>query len=591
MGSKRAKKLCQQILSVMILAVLSLSMISCSPKQDDKPSDGDGTVTTTTTGSDVGGENNGGDIDPNVTTTVGSGDTTVTQVQGGTSSGKLFDKQVTFTVMTQEHPSQKVNPSGIKYTEILEKTNVKLEFDITPQASWNTKMTAALVSGALSDITWVDLDSLREYAEKNIFLDLTPYMEKELSNYYRFIKDDSEAKKTKIDGKVYGLITVNGDYYPSQPIDDRHTALSCGGVMPVIRYDILEKHNLKMPTTFDEWFDTMKQLKVLYPESAPWSGRIRGINAINYMSYAMSGYYPGLHYNHDQKKYTYGVLNSDFRKVIEFLRSCWEEGIMDNNMWSVNANLWTENVVSGNTFFWLDNAGFAALQNEQLKESNPKANLQIMPLMANDQGVKRGELYSQNWYTQLYVISAKSTKKDQIVKFMNWCYSDEGMWVTNYGKEGVTFTKDDKGNVTIPESIAKNYVNSASPAYNYSSDLGVGMLSFTPLVHNNVALNNALEKLGAVDLEYSKQIDRVTQADVKAGNYKAQVIDVALEKGIRAKTMTKEDAIFTLMNTQLRQFIDGRLPMTQYDSFVAQVKKLGAEDVVKAYNDALAKVK
>lgn len=593
MKGKHMKQLWKQILAGTALLLLLASMIGCGGKTDTTtPTDGGENTTTTTGGSaDVGGDvGTDGTTDPNTSETVGGGDTAITQPSGGTTSGKLFDSVVTFTVMTQEHPSQKVNPNGIKYQEILEKTNVKLEFNITPQASYNTKKTAALMSGALSDINWIMLDDIRDYAEKGIFLELTSYLKNDLANYYRFVKDDSEWKKTNVDGKTYGLITVNGDYYPSKPIADRHTALSNGGVMPVIRYDILEKHNLAMPKTFDEWFETMKQLKTLYPESTPWSGRISGINAINYMAFEMSGYYPGLHYNYDQKKYTYGVLNSDFRQVVEFLRNCWEEGIM-NNMWSVNANLWTESVVSGNTFFWIDNAGFAASQNAQLKETNPKANLQVMPLMANSKGQKRGELYTQNWYTQVYALSAKSTKKDQLIKFMNWCYSDEGMWVTNYGREGVTFTKDDKGNVTIPESIAKNYVNSASPAYNYASDLGVGMLSFTPLVHYNVALDKALEKLGAVDLKYGQAQEKAIMADVNAGYYKTQVVGVSLEKGIRAKTTTKEDAIFALINEQLRQFIDGRKPMTQYDTFVAQIKKLGAEDVIKAYNDALAKAK
>ncbi len=482
---------------------------------------------------------------------------------------KLFDEPVTFTIMTYEHPSQQVNPDGLKYKTITELTNVTLDFDITPLSTYKTKKSAAMAAGNVSDITYVETSDLQKYADSGIFLKLDDYLESGLDNFYTNVKDDENWKRTMINGCVYGLTILNSGTYPN------------GGKCPVIRYDILEKNNIAMPTTFNEWFNVMKQLKTIYPDSTPLSGRNAGINMLADMEYAM-GCYCGFGYNPDTGKYEYGALTDKYRPILEFWIKCWNEGIIDKNWATADSNSWDEGVNSNKIFFWYDNAGFAASQTASLQKSNPDALMQIMPLMSNSSGQKRGIVYAKHQYNSLYALSANSTDQDKLIKFMNWCYSDEGMYVCNYGKEGETFTKDSEGNVTIEESVVKKYATASSPLYNWMSDYGLGLLSFTPRVRDNGELLDALGR-------DNSQFYDILMADYNAGYYTPEFTDVTLASDQNTEISKKMSDVNSLLYTEIRNFIEGKRPITEWNQFVSQLKNAGAEDVVNMYNAVLGK--
>ncbi len=487
----------------------------------------------------------------------------------GENVKKLFDEPVTFTVMTLEHPSQQVNPDGLKYKTITELTNVTLDFDITPQATYKTKKSAAMASGMVNDIMYLETGDLQKYADSGIFLKLDDYLESDLPNFYNLIKDDAEWAKTKINGNVYGLTVLNAGFFPN------------GGKCPVIRYDILEKNNIAMPTTFDEWFNVMKQLKTIYPDSTPFSGRNAGYNMLGNMEYAM-GCYGGFGYNPTSGKYEYGVLTENYRPILEFWIKCWNEGIIDKNWANANSNTWDEGVNSNKVFFWYDNAGFAQSQTAFLKKNNPDALMQIMPLMANSKGEKRGVVYAKHQYNTLYALSSKSSNQDKLLKFMNWLYSEEGMYVCNYGKENETFTKDSDGNVTLPQDIVKKYSSATSPLYNWMSDYGLGLLSFTPLVRDNGELLDALGR-------DNSQFTQILMDDYNAGYYKPEFVNVTLSTDINTQIAQKLSSVNALVFSEIRKFVEGTRPITEWNQFVTQLKNAGAEDVVNAYNAALGK--
>ncbi len=485
------------------------------------------------------------------------------------SKEKLFDEPVTFTIMVPEHPSQQVNPDGEKYKAIKEATNVTLDFEVVPQSVYKTKKRAAMAAGTVCDIMYVEQSDLQEYASSGIFLKLDDYLETELPNFYDIIKDDETWARTKIDGNVYGLTILNVGVYPN------------GAKAPVIRYDILEKNNIAMPTTYDEWFEVMKRLKTIYPDSTPFSGRSAGINMLSNMEYGM-GCYVGFGYNQKTGQYQYGALTEEYLPVLEFWIKCWNEGIIDHNWASLDSNTWDAGINNNKIFFWYDNAGFASSQTTALKKNDPDALMQIMPLMANSAGEKQGVVYAKHQYKTYYALSASSQQKDKLLKFMNWCYSEEGMYICNYGKEGKMYTKDDKGNVTIEASVVDKYRSSSSPLYNWMSDYGLGLLSFSPLVRDNGEL---LTQLGYDNSQFME----IMMADYEAGYYQPEVVDVTLSSEISRSIQSKKSDVDAKIFSEVRKFIEGTRPVTEWNQFVVELKNLGAEEVVAAYNEALGK--
>lgn len=482
---------------------------------------------------------------------------------------KLFDEPVTFTIMVCEHPSQQVNPDGEKYKAIKEATNVTLDFEVVPSSVYKTKKRAAMAAGTICDIMYVEQSDLQEYAASGIFLKLDDYLESELPNFYSYVKNDETWARTKIDGSVYGLTILNAGIYPN------------GAKAPVIRYDILEKNNIAMPTTYDEWFVVMKRLKTIYPDSTPFSGRNAGINMLANMEYGM-GTYVGFGYDPKIGQYQYGALTDDYLPILEFWIKCWNEGIIDHNWASVDSNTWDTGVNNNKIFFWYDNAGFASNQTSALQKNDPSALMQIMPLMANSNGERRGVVYPKHQYETYYALNASCTQKDKLLKFMDWCYSEEGMYICNYGKEGETFNKDSDGNVTIEPSIVEKYRSSSSPLYNWMSDYGLGLLSFSPLVRDNGEL---LTQLG----QDNSQFMEILTADYEAGYYQPEFVDVTLPSEVNRTIQSKKSDVDAKIFSEVRKFIEGTRPITEWNQFVVELKNLGAEEVVAAYNEALNK--
>ena len=180
--------------------------------------------------------------------------------------------------MTYEHPSNKYNMEGLKFELLKKYANVTIDFNITPQSSYTSKKTAALLSGTLSDFTFVYASDIPGNAASGNILKLDEYLESGLSNLYNRVKDDKNWTMSRYEGSTYFLpvigITLNAKG-------------NGGGIMPIMRTDLLEKNNIAVPKTVDEWFNVMKKLKSVYPESTPFSGRQSGVHLLKNMELSM----------------------------------------------------------------------------------------------------------------------------------------------------------------------------------------------------------------------------------------------------------------------------------------------------------------
>lgn len=483
----------------------------------------------------------------------------------------LFDEPVEFSVMTYEHPSNKYNTSGLKFELLKKYANVTIDFNITPQASYTSKKTAALLSGTLNDFTFIYASDVPSYAESGTLLKLDEYLENDLSNLYNRVKDDSNWKMSRYNGSTYFLPTIG---------ITRNAKGNGGGIMPIMRTDLLEKNNIAVPKTFDEWFNVMKKLKAIYPDSTPFSGRASGIYLLKNMELSM-GCTAGLFYDYGTSKYSIGALSEEYKNIVQFWKKCYDEGVLDPNWKSLNSNSWDEGVSANKIFFWFDNAGFSVTQTATLQKTDPDAQMTAIPLMANSSGKKFGLAYSTT-YSEGYAVNAKSDKLDKIIKFANWMYSDEGFRICNYGEEGTNYTLDDSGNVVLNKEFADKYKDETNPIVSFQNDNGFGQGFFSLLSDNYLV---PLEK--ALGINSSSVLDDVFLADYEAGYYKDQVPDVYVNSASATNVAVMKTSVDNLLANEIPKFIEGTRPMTEWNQFVSDLKTAGAEEIVKAYNEAL----
>lgn len=553
-----------KLLSFVMALCMCLCVVGC--KEDAKD--------TTSVEDAVWGDDVWGDEDAASSTEDFSGASSTTSQ----NSSKLTDKPVTLTLLMKDYAVQPLNSDAVKFQEITAKTGITLDIDIAPEATYSVKVSTLIASGIVPDIIQVS-HNLVKTAPDGLFVDIAPIMEKQMPNFYRWVKDDSQLKLNYINGKLYGTVMCDASYYP---LASNPSADAVSGFLPVIRHDILEENNLKTPSTIDEWYNTMKTLKTRYPNSTPWSGRSY-YHIVHTGLEMFSGFKPGTAYDYANKRYTIGVLENGYNRYVELLNKCYKEGILDPNFMSANSNTWEQGVVGNKTFFWVDNNGYAKSQTNALRKSKANAKMQVMPLMSNYDGKKFALKYAQHTYSEMFTISAKSANKDLIIKFMDWCYSDEGMYVNNYGKEGVTYKKNANGSATIPQNLIDTYKTKASPDYAFNSEYGLCSLAFAPLVSRTFSMSATLDKINS-DTFYTENAN-ITKADVAAGNFHT-VIDVTPYIA-NANASEIGTAIEDYIHAQIPKFVTGERSMSEWNAFISEVKKYGSSEYLTALNNAI----
>lgn len=303
-------------------------------------------------------------------------------------SNKISEKERILTVMFSENPNQPVKNFAPAQQEIYNKTNIKLEFEVVPSSNYEDKKKILLATNNLPDILKINKSDVNDYANSGIFLPLMDYVNNDMVHFKEKWDSIPDLIKITLDGELYGF-----------PVIARNEAKN--GFGPVIRVDLLEKHNIKTPDTFDELLDALAKLKEIYPDSAPWSMRSGTVKNIQKVAYMLgSGYGDnGIYYDYDVDggRYVFGPATKEFKNVLSYLNKAYKMGVLDPDYAVATKQQWEEKLTSGKSFFFLDNSGFGLNYTNNLRKSDPDAKFQVLPILANQDGVRK--LYSMQQHS------------------------------------------------------------------------------------------------------------------------------------------------------------------------------------------------
>ncbi|WP_248924389.1 extracellular solute-binding protein [Paenibacillus hamazuiensis] len=497
------------------------------------------------------------------------------------AGGKLSDKERTVKVVFSEAANQPVKNNSPIQQEILKRTGIKLEFETVPGSNYNDKKKTLIATNNLPDIIQVEKQDLNDFGSTGVFLPLTDYMKKGLMPNFKKIWDaNPDMVKMTVDGELYAF-----------PAVARNEAKN--GFGPVIREDLLKKHQLAAPKTFDELLTVLGKLKELYPESRPWSTRNGTQQLLATGSYMLgSGYSKGngMYFDKDADggKYVYGPATPAFKNVLAYFNKAYKMGVLDPDYAVATQQQWVEKLTSGKSFFMLDNSGFGLNYTRDLRKTQPDAKFQVLPIPEYAPGKARANFYATVFTGKAFAISAKAKDPELLVKLIDWMYSEEASNLMNFGIEGVHYTKDEKGQPKFKEDYVAKFKNATpTPYYAIYSDLGCCQLSFTPH-YTNTMTQFQIEKLSgnwdALNEEYWNII-----AGDKA--YVEPVMDPPLTKQEASRVKELNVTLNTMLDQEYDKFIMGVKKIDEYDAVIKKARDMGAGELEKIYNDALARLK
>lgn len=500
------------------------------------------------------------------------------------AGNKISPKEREITVTFPEHPNQPVKNFAIVQQEILKRTNIKLKFENVPQSNYSDKKKTLLATNNLPDIIQIDMNDVNNFASTGVFLSLKQYMEKGLMpNFKKFWDQYPEMAKLTANGELYGFPAVGRNELKN-------------GFGPVIRTDLLEKHNLPIPKSFDELLTVLGELKKLYPDSVPFSVR-KGSGPMHQlfktMAYSLGsgvGGGTGLYYDKDKNggQYVYGPATPEFKNVLAYFNKAYTTGVLDKDYAVTTQQQWTEKLTSGKSFFFFDNSGFALDYTKQLQQAVPEGKFEIIPIPVNSTGQARAEFYATTLTDRIFAINSKAKDPETLIKLLDWMYTEEASNLMSYGVEGVHHTLDAKGQPQLNKDyVAKFKDGQPTPFYAMYSELGSGKLSFTPWFANmdpQVQVEKLLGSWSAVHDKYWNTI-----GEDKA--YTDPVIDPPLTKEEASRVKEILAPLNTMLEQEYDKFIMGVKKVDEYDAVMKKARDGGGAELEKIYNDALARLK
>lgn len=494
----------------------------------------------------------------------------------------LSDELVELHVMRDENPNQPIKSDTIKLQTIEELLNVKLIIDAPPKASYTDKKSVMIATDDMPDIMYVEFKDVQQYARDGMFVNLSDYRDQMPNLFALLDANPSMAASATVDGSYYAAPTL----YRHNPDE----ALS--GNLVNVRTDLLKKYDLPVPTTWDELLDVMIALKEKEPNLIGMTNRKAGNTTatrklMDCIAYPL-GAYSTMYIDHDTDgKWHYGPTQDSFKAVLTYLNKMWNAGVLDPDYASMTKDLWTEKLSSGQAFCTVDNDGVVRNFNVALQTIDPDAKLEVIPSLNNSLGFARNTTYALDRPENCWVISASCENIDLAVKFLDWCYSDQGTDVNNLGKEGVTYDVVDGVKLFKDEILAKYAANGANAIYDMSSELGIGMLEFTPRYDTTPDQQMAMYLKGSDEAkaEYRAQLQGILNDTALR-----DISTVTLAPTLNAEqTERYNELLLSVENIiwqEVDKYITGQEPLENWDKVAESARAAGATEMEEIYNAA-----
>lgn len=382
------------------------------------------------------------------------------------SESLYFETPLEITGLGVTYDGRPTSFDGCYYFPAIEaQTNVHVAIDWKENEGYSSAVAATLLSSKskLPDILNPTDFGVMELAEDGMIIPLDDYLEL-MPNIVEAVGEARMDAWRSADGHIYTIPSVS---------------TIRGSFSVLIRQDWLEALNLEEPKTWEDWLtywrgvrdkdlngngDPTDEIPIALAESADGERSLTqllnafGIAASNDTQFCLlpDGSY-GLIYEHPR-----------YPEYLEAMASLYKEGILVEGYESFSyASI--EQAMGNNTLGSCMTFAASGSQTDNLRQQGISNALwkSVEPIVGphSHRMIQERELISPTW-----VITAGAKEKgkaEDIVRFFNWCFSQEGTWLYNYGIENVSYTMQDGKPVLKPELVANGFVDYRAVGINY----------------------------------------------------------------------------------------------------------------------------
>ena len=351
-----------------------------------------------------------------------------------------------FTVLYNEIAEMPFREDWLILAEYQQRKNVRLEIQLGDDEDYAGDVANVLESGRAPDIilkVWPE--DVETYAASGMLLAFSDYAE--WMPYFAEYGDrwdlTEEIDRLRLaDGKFYILPGFQRTAQVQQWI---------------YRRDLFEKNGLGTPETYDELFDALVLLREADPSATPLTACWGGAHLLAMMGagYGIPAGWAGDRlYDAVEDAWRYAPATEAFRELHRYLHRCYVTGILDPAMYTQSVEAYLEKLQDGRALVavtWIS-SGFENW-NRALREHGI-ADGEWAPLPVPESTVGIRALPAVDPFRKGLAVPARVAQEpylEDLIRFLDWAvYSEEGMTLTAWGVEGVTYEENDTGRALLP---------------------------------------------------------------------------------------------------------------------------------------------
>ena len=552
------------------------------------------------------------------------------------SQYKLTDEPATLSFVALRGQSTGEPQDQFMWQWLEELTGVTCEVQYIDNTVWPDRKTILMASGDYPDIFFSPTFTTAEIARfgaEGIFIDLNDLVDEYGENIRWAIEEwvpGTRAAATLPDGSLYTLPYVNKGN------------LIYSDMRTWINQAWLDNLGLEMPTTLTELYEVLKAFKEGDPngngeaDEIPWSGSWEYAPKGNGPIFNALGFITdGNNIAIKDGQAVYMPLHEDYKLYLEFMHQLYAEGLIDPDIFTQTAEQYRVKGRDGVIGYSGDAAPFLMTA----YEDNCFDYQHILPLTSDVNDTPM--YYQQNGYSMGFAqISDNCEDPVLAIRFLDLLYDPYIAWGCLYGPTYFTetmpeddpwapfgeyvstVTEEDIAAGKYPEvmlgvPVFKYYVQISQPTWEESEweyemrttvvnpeDLGAWdwYCRYIGPRDKGTGFHMGLDEWSAASLAYGVDCYAAINADVTTfeGAWRSSQINTITEyftQGMPTVWFTEDqqeviDELWTPLEDYVKQmeakFITGATPLSDYDAFVEELRKLGAEEVQQVYQDATA---
>lgn len=343
----------------------------------------------------------------------------------------------------------------------------------------------------------------------------------------------------------------------------------------VVRQDMLDKLNMEVPTTNEEFYNYLVACRDELGCDIPLAGNMwawvlfeHGFASTEYGLVTADKYQKDGQYRH-------GAYEPEYRDYLGYIKKLYDEGLFDPNFQTTDEATSQASLLSGETAAHPTTC--ARINTISARATDEEFQLVAVGSLNGSDGTKA-------YYTQTdsrtptrcnAYITADCDQPELAVQLFNWLYTEYGQIVSNFGAEGKSWNYDENGKPVLTEYMTKNDMGLSLDQMLYVES----MANKPSLVINDLSLQRfAMQE----QRDAMKIWDNTDATTYMLPSY--SITDAELS----AEAANLWTDLSTYISESRVKFITGEMNLeADFDNYLAQLKTMGMDRYIEIQQTGL----